>query len=183
MNPESLQVKVKCSICGDAIIESEIVTVNYTNGNESGRAWLCPSCHDGLTLFDFNPYLLMSALRHMFKTDTAEYNTKTHPTEVKKPKQTSAFIKIMTKMYSVHLDKNQDYSSANILGTGETGLATRIWDKVARLMNLVGYRIEIESSSFETPVEPKNESRDDNILDAAVYCIIWMILRIGAWGK
>jgi hypothetical protein len=107
----------------------------------------------------------------------------THPTELKRPQQAQAFREILDEMYQVHLDKNADYSPANILGTGEIGLVTRIWDKVSRLMNLTGFRIEIASSCMEIPDEPMNESIDDTLMDLAVYAIIGMILRRGKWGK
>jgi len=74
-------------------------------------------------------------------------------------------------------------SSANILGTGELGLMTRVWDKVARLMNLMGFKIELSESRFEAPSAPKNEATIDSILDLSVYSIIWMLYRKGVWGK
>jgi nucleoside 2-deoxyribosyltransferase len=106
-----------------------------------------------------------------------------HPTEVNRLKQTSAFIDAVMTMYRTHLDKNADYSPANILGTGEVGLVTRLWDKVARLLNLTGFKIEIASSSFDHPMKPKNESIDDAYMDLAVYGIIGILLRKGLWGQ
>jgi hypothetical protein len=100
-----------------------------------------------------------------------------------RPKQAGGFIDIVMKMYRVHLEKNSDYSPANILGTGEIGLVTRVWDKIARLMNLFGFRINIGGSEFVKPELPKNESVDDNLMDLAVYAIIWQLLRKGIWGK
>lgn len=106
-----------------------------------------------------------------------------HVTEAIRPKQVEAFINTVMKMYRVHLDKNADYSPANILGTGEIGLVTRIWDKAARLLNLVGFRIEIAGSHFEAPKQPIHESINDNLMDLAVYSIIWQIYWKGSWGK
>jgi len=106
-----------------------------------------------------------------------------HITEQKRPLQAAHFIHTIMRMYRVHLDKNADYSPANIMGTGEIGLMTRTWDKIARLMNLMGFRVEIEQSSFEQPAKPKNESIDDTIMDLAVYAIIWQLYREEAWGK
>jgi nucleoside 2-deoxyribosyltransferase len=106
-----------------------------------------------------------------------------NPVEELRPQQVESFISTVMKMYRVHIEKNMDYSSANILGTGSIGLTTRIWDKVARLMNLVGFHIEISNSYFDNPKEPKNESIDDNLLDLATYAIIYQIYRSNAWGK
>src|SRR3972149_6273237 len=76
--------------------------------------------------------------------------------------------------------QNQDYSPFNILGTGEVGLATRTWDKVARLMNLVGFNIM--TGQLKVGKEPKHEDLDQNILDLGVYSIIWRLFRKGKWG-
>jgi hypothetical protein len=104
-------------------------------------------------------------------------------TEHDRPQQCEGFIDIVMGMYRVHLAKNQDYSPANILGAGSIGIVTRIWDKVSRLMNLCGFRLEIASSRYEAPLSPKNESIDDNIQDLGVYSIIWQLFRKGVWGK
>lgn len=100
-----------------------------------------------------------------------------------RPLQTKAFKRILDYMFEMYLTKNSDYSSANILGTGEMGLMTRVWDKVARLMNLMGYKIEISNMNFEAPSVPKHESIDDTIGDLAVYAVIWRVYRMGVWGK
>lgn len=86
-------------------------------------------------------------------------------------------------MYRTHLSKNEDYSPASILGTGEIGLVTRLWDKVARLMNLTGFKVEISQAVFKAPIEPKHESVDDTLQDAAVYSVIGLLLHQGVWGK
>jgi nucleoside 2-deoxyribosyltransferase len=106
-----------------------------------------------------------------------------HPTEIHRPEQSRHFLNTVMQMYRVHLAKNNDYSPANILATGQIGLATRLWDKVARLLNLTGFHIEISSSSFSAPITPKNESIDDTLMDAAVYSVIGLLLRKGVWGK
>ena len=106
-----------------------------------------------------------------------------HITEITSPQQCISFLEIVMGMYRTHLKKNADYSPANILGTGEIGLVTRLWDKCARIMNLVGFKMKVETSSFETPRSPNNESIDDSYLDLAVYAIIGILLRQGQWGK
>lgn len=106
-----------------------------------------------------------------------------HATEIRCPKQAQRFAEIVGQMYRTHLQKNSDYSPANILATGEIGLVTRLWDKIARLMNLIGFRVSISASTYEAPKQPKNESINDTYMDAAVYAIIGLLLREGSWGK
>ena len=100
-----------------------------------------------------------------------------------RPNQSREFMATLMRMYRTHLSKNADYSPANILATGEVGLVTRLWDKVARLMNLTGFHVEIDDAYFEKPQKPKHESIDDNLLDLAVYAVIGTLLRKGVWGK
>lgn len=106
-----------------------------------------------------------------------------HPTERKYPEQTEFFKQITDEMYQLHLQKNQDYSPSNINGVGMIGLATRIWDKTVRLMNLLGFNIEAKLISFDGAREPKNESIDDTFKDLANYGVIGMIMRANKWGK
>lgn len=106
-----------------------------------------------------------------------------HPIEVRCPDQCEGFIDEVMSMYRVMLAKNMDYSASNILGTGEVGLVTRLWDKVARLMNLTGFRLQVESATFEKPKAPNNESIEDNLRDAANYAVIGQLLRAGKWGR
>jgi hypothetical protein len=104
-------------------------------------------------------------------------------TEIDRPEQCEMFINTVMDMYRVHLKKNADYSPANIQGTGELGIVVRMWDKIARIMNLTGFRIEIAKSFFAAPLKPQNESLDDAYMDVAVYGIIGMINRAGKWGR
>lgn len=106
-----------------------------------------------------------------------------HITEERCPEQAAGFKEIIEQMYQVHLDKNADYSPANILGTGEIGIIVRMWDKMARLMNLLGFDIEVSFIKYKTPIEAKNESIDDTLIDMAVYSIIGLLYRKGKWGK
>jgi hypothetical protein len=69
------------------------------------------------------------------------------------------------------------------MGTGEIGLVTRLWDKMARLLNLTGFVVEISEAEYVKPKTPKNESIDDTLCDMAVYAIIGQLLRKGVWGK
>ena len=107
-----------------------------------------------------------------------------HSTEILSPEQCQAFREVTGKMYRTHLDKNADYSPANILLTGETGLVTRLWDKTARLLNLTGFKFQaLLHEDVRPPKKPKNESIEDTYIDLSVYAIIGLLLRRGKWGK
>ena len=97
------------------------------------------------------------------------------------PEQTAAFEEIIQNMLATYKLKMEDYSPWNMKGTGELGAMTRLWDKTARLMNLMGF--DIGTFKFTAWKDPKNESIDDTLLDLANYAIITMILRKGKWGK
>jgi nucleoside 2-deoxyribosyltransferase len=106
-----------------------------------------------------------------------------HVTEKERPKQVVAFMEVLMLMYRIHLAKNADYSPANILGTGENGVVVRLWDKIARLLNLSGHKIEISGHRFEPPSTPNCESIEDTYFDAANYSVIGLLVRRGLWGK
>ena len=97
------------------------------------------------------------------------------------PEQTKEFQSILDSLLDMHKRKTADYSSWNIKGAGEQGVAVRLWDKTARLMNLMGW--DIGTGKWSQPKEPKNESVDDTLMDLASYAIIMIILRRGKWGK
>jgi hypothetical protein len=61
-----------------------------------------------------------------------------HPTEERYPIQTKEFKAILERAYDLHLQKNLDYSSANIIIAGEIGIIVRVWDKFCRICNLLG---------------------------------------------
>lgn len=73
------------------------------------------------------------------------------------------------------LRKHRDYGPKNISlapGGAVNGLRVRIWDKVARINNLI-----------DKGVEPENESLKDSFQDLANYAIIAMIALDGKWPK
>lgn len=79
--------------------------------------------------------------------------TDLHPTEEKFPQQAKKFKEITEKLYRVHLDKNQDYSPSNIIITGMPGALVRMWDKIARIFNLMGV-------PFPHIIQDLDESKD-----------------------
>ena len=106
-----------------------------------------------------------------------------HETERRNPNQAAGFREIIENMYQTHLDKNADYSPANVLGVGEIGLVVRLWDKMTRLMNLLGFEIKVEFVEYRGPKEAKNESIEDTYMDMSVYSIIALLYRKGRWGN
>ena len=110
---------------------------------------------------------------------------KLHPTEIKSPNQAKGFREITDQMYQIHLDKNADYSPANVLGMGEMGVVVRMWDKMTRLMNLLGFEIDVKFVGYNPSKakDPKNESIIDTYMDMSVYAIIGRLYREGRWGN
>jgi hypothetical protein len=106
-----------------------------------------------------------------------------HPVERDSPQQVEAFMGVLMQMYRLHLSKNIDYSPANILGTGEVGTVVRLWDKIARLMNLMGFRLKVEAGKYEAPKTPHHESVSDTLMDAANYAVIALLFRMDKWGR
>lgn len=74
---------------------------------------------------------------------------------------------------SVLLQKHADYGPKNISqspGGPLNGLRVRMWDKFARINNLI-----------DSGAEPENESLRDSFLDMANYAIIAMLVLDGDW--
>jgi len=106
-----------------------------------------------------------------------------HPTEINYPEQAKAFREILGQMYRTHLKKNADYSPNNITLTGDIGVVTRLWDKMARLLTLHGLKFTVAQGTWGAVDDPKNEPVEDSFLDMAVHAIIGLILRRGHWGR
>ena len=78
-----------------------------------------------------------------------------------------ACYEVARKVAEVVISKQHDYGHDNILAFREKGLIVRLWDKVARLKNLLWVMNE----------EPKNESIEDTFTDIAGYAIIGLMLK------
>lgn len=75
----------------------------------------------------------------------------------------------------VLLKKHNDYGPKNISqspGGPMNGLRVRLWDKIARLNNLI-----------DSGVEPENESLYDTFLDICNYGLIGMLIIDDMWDK
>ena len=73
---------------------------------------------------------------------------------------------IALEIAEVVISKQHDYGHDNILAFREQGLVVRLWDKVARLKNLL----------WANTNKPKNESIEDTFTDIAGYAIIVLML-------
>ena len=93
------------------------------------------------------------------------------PSEWYKIKQDDSFEKACRAtallVAEVVIAKQNDYGHGNILAFKEQGLVVRLWDKVARLKNLL----------WKNTNQPKNESIEDTFTDIAGYAIIGIMLK------
>jgi hypothetical protein len=80
---------------------------------------------------------------------------------------------IVNQLLQTLYDKHKDYGPMNIAGApggAMNGLRVRMYDKLARLNNLI-----------DTGDTPKYESLEDTLLDLANYAIIGLLVQRGQW--
>ena len=80
---------------------------------------------------------------------------------------------IADELLDILYTKHQDYGPLNIAlapGGPMNGLRVRMYDKLARLNNLV-----------DTGNTPKYESVEDTLIDLANYAIIGLLVQRGQW--
>ena len=80
---------------------------------------------------------------------------------------------ILQTLYDTMIKKHADYGPMNIAGAPGgpmNGLRVRMYDKLARLNNLV-----------DTGDTPNYESIEDTLLDLANYAIIGLLVQRGQW--
>ena len=76
-------------------------------------------------------------------------------------------------LFNLLISKHNDYGPKNISqspGGPLNGLRVRMWDKFARINNLV-----------DNNVNPQNESLEDSFKDMANYAIIGLLVLQGKW--
>lgn len=79
----------------------------------------------------------------------------------------------MDSLGNLLLDKHADYGPYNVAkapGGPLNGLRVRIWDKVARINNLL-----------DNSRDPRNESVRDSFVDLANYAVIALMVIDGTW--
>ena len=80
---------------------------------------------------------------------------------------------ILNELATILYKKHQDYGPMNIAaapGGAMNGLRVRMYDKLARLNNLV-----------DTGDTPNYESIEDTLIDLANYAIIGLLVQRGQW--
>lgn len=85
---------------------------------------------------------------------------------------TRDFIALVLNQIKTFDEKQHDYGSMNIAIRGESGVLTRVSDKVQRLIHLE-----------ESKATAKNESIEDSWLDISVYGTIALMIRRGLWPE
>jgi hypothetical protein len=93
------------------------------------------------------------------------------------PSPTSEFnndvADVTSGLFDLLIKKHKDYGPKNISqspGGPLNGLRVRMWDKLARINNLV-----------ESGAKPENESLEDSFKDMANYAIIGLLVLQGKW--
>ena len=80
---------------------------------------------------------------------------------------------VTSDLFDLLIRKHKDYGPKNISlspGGPLNGLRVRMWDKLARINNLV-----------ESGAKPENESLEDSFKDMANYAIIGLLVLQGKW--
>ena len=80
-----------------------------------------------------------------------------------------------SELFDLLVSKHKDYGPKNISlspGGPLNGLRVRMWDKLARINNLV-----------ENNVSPEHESLEDSFKDMANYAIIGLLVIQGKWPQ
>ena len=85
---------------------------------------------------------------------------------------------VIDELYALLLSKHHDYGPKNISqspGGPLNGLRVRMWDKLARINNLVEYMEDTKG------FQPQHESLEDSFKDMANYAIIGLLVLQGKW--
>ena len=108
-----------------------------------------------------------------------QYGNRDYPLASDTDKVNAAFIadvwRIMDQAGNLLVRKHHDYGPKNIAhspGGPLNGLRVRMWDKIARINNLV-----------DSNVSPSNESLRDSFLDLLNYSAIAMMVLDGVWPE
>ena len=102
-----------------------------------------------------------------------EGNVRTHGTSSQGGTFEKNVTALMNELGALLISKHHDYGPKNISDSPYgpiPGLVTRIWDKLARILNLT-----------RNNSTPNNESLEDSFADMANYAIISLLVLRGQW--
>lgn len=108
--------------------------------------------------------------------------TKKHPLEEKYPEQCAEYRKIADRLYKLFLDKGMEYGVNNVRALGPLGLSLRMFEKIIRALNLLGWN-PWEGKFTGTITKPKFDSVEKEFDDVANISIIALIMSRGKWAK
>jgi hypothetical protein len=107
---------------------------------------------------------------------------KKHVYEIEYPQQCKEFRTILDGLYKLFLDKGREYGVNNVRAMGPLGLSLRMFEKVIRILNLLGWNPW--TGTFTKNVkDPKFGSVEKECEDIANIAIITQILAKGKWAK
>jgi hypothetical protein len=107
--------------------------------------------------------------------DASDFDTDTSTKRIETSRMAFDIYDIQDELVALLLKKHDDYGPKNISnapGGPLNGLNVRMYDKLARLDNLIS-----------NGKNPKNESLRDTFLDIANYAIIGLLVLDGKWDK
>lgn len=93
--------------------------------------------------------------------------------EIQESKFERALYDVLEEASALLLTKHRDYGPRNISlspGGPLNGLRVRMWDKIARINNLI-----------ETGADPQHEGLRDSFIDCANYAVIACLVLQGDW--
>jgi hypothetical protein len=115
---------------------------------------------------------------HYFKDESRRdipYKTYLDPVVSDNVEFTVNMWEIIDSLGNLLIDKHNDYGPKNVSqspGGPLNGLRVRMWDKIARINNLI-----------DNDIDPKNESLRDSFMDLANYSIIALMVLDDVWPK
>jgi hypothetical protein len=107
---------------------------------------------------------------------------KKHDYETAYPEQCEEFRKIIDNLYQLFLDKGKEYGVNNVRAMGPLGLSLRMFEKVIRVLNLLGWN-PWKGEFTKAINSPKFDSVEKECEDIANIAIISLILARGKWAK
>jgi hypothetical protein len=109
-------------------------------------------------------------------------SSRMHTTEIAYPLQCKEYKRIVESLYKLHLDKNREYSPNNVKALGTLGLSLRVFEKIIRTLNLLGW--DVWEGKPKAAVEDiKFDSVDRELEDVANLAIIGKILLNQKWAR